>query len=101
MESSKTLIAPYRMAGIDSFQQSALKTSFQRRLMRADTKRGVNHGVGYDVVWEMSLYDAWGSDGSSMREKAINREMPPLSSSFIKTAVAAEYAREGGVETRE
>lgn len=69
--------------------------------MRAETKRGANHEVGYEVVWEMSLYDAWGVDGSSMREKAINREMPPFSSSFIKTAVAAEYAREGGVETRE
>lgn len=29
------------------------------------------------------------------------REMVPFKISFIKTAVAAEYLREGGTETRE
>lgn len=36
-----------------------------------------------------------------MRVKAMMREMDPFKISFIKTAVAAEYVREGGIETRE
>lgn len=32
---------------------------------------------------------------------ATMRDMNPLSISFIRTAVAAEYVRDGGMETRE
>lgn len=37
----------------------------------------------------------------SMRQKAMNSEMEPLRTSFMRTAVAAEYILEEGVETLE
>lgn len=69
---------------MDSFQQSALKTSFPSFRNRYDTVR-------------MSQAEAAAIEGSepyvgngSIRVNAIAREMEPLSNSFIRTAVAAE-----------
>lgn len=36
-----------------------------------------------------------------MRAKAIVRDIRPLRISFMSTAVAAEYARDGGIDIRE
>lgn len=36
-----------------------------------------------------------------MRTNAMTSDIVPFNISFIKTAVAAEYVRDGGIETRE
>ena len=45
--------------------------------------------------------DASGIDAVSIREYANANEMAPLRISFMSTAVAARYACDGGVDTRE
>jgi hypothetical protein len=86
--------APYRMAGIDNFQQSGLNISLARVRNRANTVRGSHDEVVPDILKDTSEW-------RSIRANAMTREMKPLSSSVSRTAVAAEYALEGGVETRE
>ena len=79
------------MAGIDNFQQSDLNISLQSFFNRVS---GVGRGVAallgrpYVVVF-------------SIRRYAIVKEMTPLSSSTISTAVPAEYASEGIIDTLE
>ena len=80
------------MAGIDSFQQSDLNISLPSFLNREngfDLDGGALPGKLYAVVV------------LSMRRYAIVNEMAPLSSSTISTAVPAEYASEGAVDTLE
>jgi len=77
------------MAGIESFQQSGLKIS--RPNFRILRKMGTQREPA-----------AWGrSREVSMRAYAMANEMAPFMISWRRTAVAAEYAREGAVETRE
>lgn len=79
------------MAGIDSFKQSDLNISFPSFLSRNsgfDLDAGALWGRRYIVVF-------------SIRRYAIVNEMAPLSSSTISTAVPAEYASDGAVETLE
>lgn len=65
---------------MESFQQSGLKTSL------ANLRRRVPSG---------------GATEASIRLKAMEREISPLKISLRRTAVPAEYARPGGVDTRE
>lgn len=82
------------MAGIDSFQQSGLNTSLHNFRSRLATPL---LPAGYGAC-AMSYMEAC---PESNRVNAMTSEMSPLRISFIRTAVAAEYMRDGGVETRE
>lgn len=84
------------MAGIESFQQSGLKTSLPNVRIREKNIRG-NAVLGVRVPYDVSVRGAL----RSMRLNAMAREMEPLSNSLSRTAVAAEYVPDGGVETRE
>jgi hypothetical protein len=64
------------MAGIESFQQSGLRISRVTARKRANTR----------VSWEHRGLE---TEGVSTLEKAMRKEMTPLRSSFIRTAVAA------------
>lgn len=74
---------PYNTAGIDNFQQSPLNTPLSNFLSL------VING------------DGSAEDPESMRQKATINEIEPLRTSFIRTAVAAEYILLEGVETLE
>ena len=75
--------APYRIAGIDSFQQSWLKTSLRSRRMRYN----ISSAIGVRLwIWPASLR----IEDVSIRQKAIIKETRPFKISLIRTAVAAE-----------
>ena len=79
------------MAGIDNFQQSDLNISLQSLLSRdsvLDLDAGGLGGRLYVVAF-------------SILEYAIMKEMEHLRSSTMRTAVAAEYASDGAVDTLE
>lgn len=76
---------------MDSFQQSDLNISLPSLLNREngfDLDVGALPGRLYVVAF-------------SIRRYAITNEMVPLSNSTISTAVPAEYASEGAVDTLE
>jgi len=79
------------MAGTDNFQQSGLNISlpsfFSREIGLGDSA-GALMGRMYAVVF-------------SIRRYATVREIAPLNNSTISTAVPAEYASEGVVDTLE
>ena len=89
--------APYKMAGIDNFQQSGLKISLPKVRNRDSIVRGFHKEVVPGMLKDASVWEV----GWSRRVNAMMREMKPLSSSLSRTAVAAEYILEGGVDTRE
>ena len=77
----------YKIAGIESFQQSGLKISRDmRRQMPPDNRRLDDWGVKAFV---------------SRRYIAMTSDMEPLRSSLMKTADAAEYWRDVGIVVRE
>lgn len=79
------------MAGIDNFKQSDLNISFPSFLNRTsglDLGMGTVGGMQYVVAVSIRIY-------------AIVKEMVPLRSSTSSTAVPAEYASEGGMDTLE
>lgn len=80
------------MAGIDSFKQSDLNISLPSFLNR-------DNGPSLDVG--ALIGRLYGVVAVSIRKYAIVKEMAPLSSSTTSTAVPAEYASEGVVETLE
>ncbi len=82
----------YRIAGMESFQQSGLKISAQR------SPNAVHHSKGVLMYFLRVRGGCW---RTGERERAITREIVPLSSSFMSTAVAGEYASAGGIDTRE
>ena len=88
------------MAGIESFQQSGLKTSRPSFFTRSKSDEGRERKVGWVVSVAKDMGIAMGGV-TSMRQNANTSEMRPLRISFISTAVAAEYAREGGIDTLE
>ena len=84
------------MAGMESFQQSLLNTSFPSRRNRASNSQGFHHAVviGVPLAEYCGAYE-------SKRVNAMTSEMEPLRSSVIRTAAAAEYVRDGAADTRE
>lgn len=90
---------PYRIAGIESFQQSGLKISLHNFLAR-----WMNEDSCQDTFDSRSLGVKGGGateELTSTRVYAMISEMVPFRISFIRTAVAAEYVREDGVDTLE
>ena len=73
---------------MESFQQSGLNTSRESLRTRAERCCGAA-GRWVESAWE------------STRAKAMMSDMVPLRISFMRTAVAAEYSRDAGVDTRE
>lgn len=69
-------------------------------MTRSKSDEGRQQKTDWDVSGANERGIDSGGDGS-MREKAKTSEMAPLRISFMSTAVAAEYARSGGVDTRE
>jgi len=84
------------MAGIDNFQQSGLNISLPKLRNRDSIVRGFHDEVVPGILKDVSAWEEW-----SRRVNAMTREIRPLSNSLSKTAVAAEYILEGGVDTRE
>ena len=80
------------MAGIESFQQSGLKISLHNLCSRATTPL---LPAGSDACVRSYM------EPTSVRINAMASEINPLKSSFIRTAVAAEYVRDEEAETRE
>jgi hypothetical protein len=89
--------APYKMAGIDNFQQSGLNISLPKVRNRDSTVRGLHNEGVPGMLKDASAWEV----GWSRRVNAMMREMKPLSNSLSRTAVAAEYILDGGVDTRE
>jgi hypothetical protein len=85
------------MAGIDNFQQSGLNISLPKVRNRDSIVRGFHKEVVPGMLKDASAWEV----GWSRRVNAMMREMKPLSNSLSRTAVAAEYILEGGVDTRE
>ncbi len=85
---------------MESFQQSGLNTSRHSFLTRSKSDEARQFPADCDVSGENEKGIASGGE-ASMRENAKTSEMKPLRISFIRTAVAAEYARDGGVDTLE
>jgi len=85
---------------MDNFQQSGRKTSFPRILhrskktlgLRGELARRPESGEGRKACCE---------EFGRTRINAISSDMRPFRSSVARTADAAEYARDGGIETRE
>ena len=74
------------MAGIESFQQSALNTSLHTLLNATQTPTRLRPAAS-DVLRTLN--------------RATTNDIDPLRISFRSTAVAGEYARDAGIETRE
>jgi hypothetical protein len=81
---------------MDSFQQSGLKTSSQT-CRKADI-----HLIGHACTTPGGEFLVKGASGISFTlESAMMKDIEPLRSSFSRTAEAGEYARWGGIDTRE
>lgn len=94
---------------MDSFQQSGLRIS-RRSFVNLRVHSAISkEGAGVVVNEVDRLRDLVGGVAgsstadpfSSTRDKAIMKEIEPLSNSTMRTADAAEYFSEGDTETRE
>lgn len=86
---------------MDNFQQSDLKTSFPTILHRSRNTLGLSGELAKWFESGEGRTKVCGDEVGRTRANAMSSEMRPLRSSVARTADAAEYAREGGIETRE
>jgi hypothetical protein len=86
---------------MDNFQQSGRKTSFPRILHRSRNTLGLRGELARRLESGEGRTKACCEEFGRTRINAISSDMRPLRSSVARTADAAEYARDGGIETRE